>query len=476
MRICVILEGCYPYVTGGVSTWIHQYMTAMPQHEFVIWAIGADARQQGQFKYKLPDNVVEVHEIFLDEALRMPFIKGKYRFNEAELEALHQCVNCQRPDWELLYHMYHDRKISPIAFLMSEDFLSILTTICREEYPYTSFSDLFHTIRSMLLPLLYVIQSNVPKADVYHAIATGYAGVLARLGSYVYHVPYMITEHGIYTREREEEIIRAKWVVPAFKRFWVRFFYMLSNGAYEKATRITSLFDKAREMQIEMGCRPEKCRYITNGIHFERFCGIPLKKDNGYVDIGAVLRIAPIKDVKTMLYAFAELKTRVPKARLYICGPEDDKEYAQECYALKKQLGLGDDEAIFTGSINVLEYMEKFDFTLLTSISEGQPLAVLESFAAGRPCVVTDVGCCKQLINGMGGDILGPAGYCVPPMYKEALADAMEALCTHPDERYQMGKTAKERVEKYFRHEDMIDNYQQLYDEVIKEWQELDSV
>ena len=161
---------------------------------------------------------------------------------------------------------------------------------------------------------------------------------------------------------------------------------------------------------------------------------------------------------------------------LYVCGPEDDEDYAQECYVLKEQLGLTDEEVFFTGPVNVLEYMEKFDFTLLTSISEGQPLAVLESFAAGRPCVVTDVGCCKQLIGGMSGDTLGPAGYCVPPMYKEALADAMESLCVHPEERFMMGRTAKQRVEKYFRHEDMIRNYEQLYDEVIEKWQESDSV
>ena len=56
----------------------------------------------------------------------------------------------------------------------------------------------------MLLPVLYVLSSEVPKADVYHSIATGYGGILARLGSYTYNVPYLITEHGIYTREREE--------------------------------------------------------------------------------------------------------------------------------------------------------------------------------------------------------------------------------------------------------------------------------
>ena len=43
---------------------VHQYMKAMPQHEFVVWAVGADSKDQGKFKYELPDNVVEIREIF----------------------------------------------------------------------------------------------------------------------------------------------------------------------------------------------------------------------------------------------------------------------------------------------------------------------------------------------------------------------------------------------------------------------------
>ena len=69
MRICVILEGCYPYVTGGVSSWMHQYIQAMPQHEFVVWAINADPSQNGKFRYTLPENVVEVREVSLTESM-----------------------------------------------------------------------------------------------------------------------------------------------------------------------------------------------------------------------------------------------------------------------------------------------------------------------------------------------------------------------------------------------------------------------
>ncbi|MCD8325644.1 MAG: GT4 family glycosyltransferase PelF [Lachnospiraceae bacterium] len=472
MKICVILEGCYPYVTGGVSSWMHQYIQAMPQHEFVIWAIGASSEDRGKFKYELPENVTEIHEVFLNDAMSMSSGKRKYRFSEEEMAAFRELINCRRPDWETLFALFQDKKISPMKFLTSEEYLEILTTICLEEYPYTAFSDLYHTVRSMMYPLLYLMQTEVPQADLYHSIATGYAGVLARLGSYRYHVPYLITEHGIYTREREEEIIRADWVQAAFKRFWVRFFYMLSSAAYDRASMVTSLFERAMKTQIEMGCLAEKCRFISNGVRYERFCNIPPKEADGFIDIGAVLRIAPIKDVKTLIYAFSEVKQRVPKARLWICGPEDDKEYAQECYDLAESLGTADIH--FTGPINVLEWLGKFDFTILTSISEGQPLAVIESFAAGRPCVTTDVGSCKELLEGSTEDELGLAGYYAPPMHRQGLAEAMVKMCADSEERLQMGVTARKRAELYFRHEDMIQKYLETYDEVFRRWRESD--
>ena len=74
--------------------------------------------------------------------------------------------------------------------------------------------------------------------------------------------------------------------------------------------------------------------------------------------------------------------------RLHILGGVDDEEYAEECYALVEQLQLKN--LIFTGRVDIVKYMEKLDFTILTSISEGQPLSVLESFAARRPCVTTE--------------------------------------------------------------------------------------
>lgn len=409
MRICLILEGCYPYVHGGVSTWMHQYIKEMKEHEFVLWVIGAHAEDKGKFVYELPENVVEVKEVFLDDALHVKDTgKLLHIFTREEQDSLRELMDCGRPDWEVLFRLYHNKKINPMSFLKSEEFLEILEKSCQEKYPYTAFADAFHTMRSMLLPVLYLLGSEVPQADVYHAICTGYGGMLACLGGYVYQKKVLLTEHGIYTREREEEIIRAKWVMATYKKQWISFFYMLSDIIYSRAFQVTALFTNAMRTQIQMGCDEKKCRVIENGINYERLSQIPLKEEDGQVDIGAVVRMAPIKDIKTMIYAFFELCARRKNVRLHIMGGVDDEEYAQECYTLVKQLKL--ENVIFTGRVDIVKYMEKLDFTILTSISEGQPLSVLESLAARRPCVTTDVGCCRELLEGKEGDFFGPAG------------------------------------------------------------------
>ena len=178
---------------------MHQYINEMKEHEFVLWVIGANAKDKGKFVYELPKNVVEVHEVFLDDALRLKD-SGKmfHAFTEEETNSLKELMLCRRPNWEILFRLYHDQKLNPMSFLRSEEFLNILTECCIKDYPYTPFADAFHTMRSMLLPVLYLMGSEVPKADVYHAICTGYGGLLACLGGHVYKKKVLLTEHGIY--------------------------------------------------------------------------------------------------------------------------------------------------------------------------------------------------------------------------------------------------------------------------------------
>lgn len=462
-RICLILEGSYPYVHGGVSVWMHQLIQQMPDREFVLWCIGAHAADKGKYAYELPANVTEIHEVFLDDALKVkPRHDREYRFSETQMKALYELLNCGRPDWKEIFHLYQDEHMDPAGFLMNRSFLKILTEVCQKNYPYAAFADLFHTVRSMMLTVLYLCGTKVPEADLYHAICTGYGGLLGALGHYTYKKPLLLTEHGIYSREREEEIIRADWVPPAFKPLWIRFFYMLSDLIYQNALSVSSLFTRARLTQIDLGADPKKCLVISNGIQYERFSHIPDKMEDGWIDIGAVIRIAPIKDVKTLIYAFHELALRMDNVRLHILGGIDDEEYNQECLNLVDMLHEG--RILFPGRQDVTKYFEKLDFTVLTSLSEGQPLSVLESFAAGRPAVTTDVGCCRELIYGGPGDAFGQAGIVVPPMNREGLADAMELLSRDRLRRKTMGENGKNRVASLYLHKAMIKKYDEVYE------------
>lgn len=148
MRICLILEGSYPYVHGGVSTWMHAYIQAMQEHEFVLWVIGAKAEGRGKFVYDLPSNVVEVEEIFLDDALRLHGEHLPVLFTEEERTALRELLRLGTPDWDVLFRLFQQKKAHPLSFLQSREFMKLFTDICLKEYPYIPYADAFHTMRS----------------------------------------------------------------------------------------------------------------------------------------------------------------------------------------------------------------------------------------------------------------------------------------------------------------------------------------
>ena len=173
MKVCMILEGCYPYVHGGVSTWMHQYIQAMPDTEFVLWCIGAKAESRGKFKYEIPANVTEIHEVFLDDALRIHLDQNpNVALSEEQIHAVSALFQGDPLVWDPLFELFQNQKMNPVSFLMSPVFLNSLVAICREKFPYISFAEYFHTMRSMLLPELYLMTQDIPEADIYHDVTS----------------------------------------------------------------------------------------------------------------------------------------------------------------------------------------------------------------------------------------------------------------------------------------------------------------
>lgn len=446
------------------------FIRSLPDHEFILWTITDLESSRGKFVYDLPQNVTAVHENFLGSSFKLRINKNpNIKFTQQEREAISQMIRCGNPDWRVVLDSFNLNVNKPVEFFLSEEFLDLLKEFSRKQFPFAGYKDLFWTVRSMYLPLLYLIGQPMPEADLYHSPSTGYAGVLAALGSMKYDKPFVLTEHGIYTREREEEILRSDWVVSYFKDYWISMFFMFARLAYQRAHRVTSLYRRASLIQQELGCPPEKCDVVPNGLIVKSFASIPEKPKDDWIDIAAIVRFAPIKDIKTMIYGFYRLKQDVENVRLHIVGGIDDDEYYQECLDLIKYLDIKD--IVMPGSVNIRSYMEKIDFTILTSISEGQPFAVLESMAAKRPVIATDVGCCRELLEGDESDDLGLAGYCVPPMHQSRLLQALVQMCRNENGRKAMGEVGQRRVKRYFEIENTMKTYLQVYEKAVAAWQ-----
>ena len=471
MKVCLIAEGCYPYVIGGVSSWIHSLINAFPQVEFSLIAILSDRSMRGKFLYELPENLTEVYEIYLLDKDWSPKGKGldsdKFawmKLQRRHAEALKSLVNGENVDWENVFELFRDPELSINELLMSPAFLKIIRGYYKKNFSNITFSDFLWTMRSIYLPLFIAMQFIPPKADIYHCVATGYSGIVGAMAKTLYpQSAMMISEHGIYTREREEEIIRAHWVQGIYKDIWIQQFRKMSQCAYQYADVVTALFAYARELQIELGCPAEKTAITPNGIRTERFLSAPGKDSSDpYINVGAILRITPIKDVKTMISAFHFAQQQEPKLKLWLMGPDDeDPEYAAECRMLIDTLKVKNVE--LTGRINTLEYIGKMDMTILTSISEGQPLTILESYAVKKPCIATNVGNCYGLIMGEDGDELGAAGIVAPVMNINAIAEAILELARNPRMREEMGEIGYKRLMNKYKIEYMTRTYQELY-------------
>lgn len=475
MRVALIAEGCYPYVVGGVSSWIHSLIQSFPQIDFCVIAILGTRSQRGKFVYQLPDNLVEVYEVYLQDVDWSPRDRrgtesdeiSRMRLSPTQYNALRSLIFGENIDWENIFHLFQGRHFSLSKLLMSPPYLSIVTEYYKAHFHSITFADFLWTLRSLYLPMFFALSFTPPKADIYHCVATGYSGIIGSMAKTLYPGSKMIiSEHGIYTREREEEIIKAKWVSGIYKDIWIQQFRKMSLCAYQHAEYVTALFATARDLQRELGCPPEKQLVTPNGIKVDRLANCPGKDpDDHHINVGAVLRVTPIKDVKTMINAFHFARQQNDRLKLWIMGPEDeDPQYAAECHQLVETLRTPD--VVFTGRVQIVDYLGKMDFTILTSISEGQPLTILESYAAHKPCIATNVGNCYGLIHGEDDDLLGAAGIVTPVMNISAIAEAILTLAESEELRRTMGEIGYQRLQRKYRIEYMTRQYTELYEKL----------
>ncbi|MEO2069108.1 MAG: GT4 family glycosyltransferase PelF [Desulfurobacteriaceae bacterium] len=485
--ILIIAEGTYPFVRGGVSSWIRDLINGLSEFNFGVVFVGSRKEDYGDIKYPIPENLVylSVHYLF-DSSSRPPprILEGDKKHFEKVRKLHHWFKNNIGKAFpkELHKKEFYEKEITEEEFLYSKrawEFIEDNYLLFARDTP---FIDYFWTIRNVHAPIWRVasIVKDLKPIKLVHSPSTGYAGFLASLIKNDRKVPFLLTEHGIYTRERKIDILSADWIqdrrlsfqrkkgeVEHLKEIWINFFIGLGKLAYETADKIISLFDDARKIQISLGAPPEKTLVIPNGVRIENYLEARKKRGKNIPKvIGLIGRVVPIKDIKTFIKAIRIVANKIPEVEGWIIGPtEEDPSYYEECKKLVYALNLKRNVK-FLGFQKIPEVLPKVGLTTLTSISEGMPLVVLESFAGGVPVVSTDVGSCHQLIYGglcEEDKALGKAGEVTPVANPSALADAYIKYLTDEDLWESSHKAAIERVEKFYSFEAFIDSYRKLY-------------
>lgn len=492
--ICLLLEGTFPYVSGGVSTWIYDLVRKMPDRTFSLVFLGAKEPAIKHIHYPIPENVIHIHEYYLFE---YDFKKEPRTGSKEDYEIMQQfLISLKKGDSSYfekfadLFGFEKDQGISIYDFVYSYKAWKVLEAIYQLESTYPSFIDYFWTWRFTLVPFFSLLQYRLPEAKIYHAVSTGYAGVLGAMSKVQHNRPLLLTEHGIYTRERKIEISQADWIYSEatkeirvleeqeefFKKWWVELFSYFSRLIYDRAEAIVTLYEGNKQVQISENADPEKISIIPNGIDLSKFRIRDINRQPKEFVVAFIGRVVPIKDLKTFIRSCAIVLMHYKFVRFEIVGPTDeDEEYFHECQLLIEKENL-QNEIIFKGKQEMTSYYQQIDLVVLTSVSEAQPLVILEAGACGIPIVASDVGACRELLYGKDAEdqLIGLGGLITPVCNPEATAKAILDILKKPGLYQTMSLAIRKRVETYYAENDLIANYQRLYSLYSEEtkWQE----
>ena len=486
--ICLLLEGTWPYVRGGVSSWIHQMILGLPEFTFSVLFIGGQRSAYTSRRYEVPANVLHIEEVYLEDATRAVDLRGTPReANPQQLFDLYRFLHHPDPPERAM----GERLLDDIAngdltlddVLRSRASWETLSEGYRQHCADPSFVNYFWTLRSLQSPLLMLAEAsrNMPRARVLHSISTGYAGLLGCILKQRWNCTYLLSEHGIYTKERKIDLAQASWIAESSgqalnrsldggsgytRTLWIRFFERIGQLAYNSADSIIALYDGNRQRQIKDGAEPSRTQLIANGIDLTQWTQVLENRAPGIAPrVGMIGRVVPIKDVKTFLRAMRGVISVMPEVEGWIVGPEEeDPEYVSECRSLMASLGL-EGKVHFLGFQRIQDILPQLGLMVLTSISEAQPLVILEAWAAGTPVVSSDVGSCRELIEGGIAEDrdLGIAGKVVAIADPQATSAAILELLRSPARWKAAQAAGLLRVNRYYTEALMLQRYRDLY-------------
>jgi glycosyltransferase involved in cell wall biosynthesis len=282
-------------------------------------------------------------------------------------------------------------------------------------------------------------RERVSALHVHHTAALILCGIPARLAG----VRVVMTEHALQWRERGPRYHR-----PAQR--YCRY-----------ATEIT-VVDPAQAdyFRTELALPRDRVHYVANGVRVADRTDERVRQMRQGLGIAPdvfaffyVGRLDPIKDLGTLLEAFAALPAEVmSRSRLYLVGDGTERAMLE---AKREALGLAE-RLVFLGVRNdIAAVLMAADAVVMSSRSEGLPMVLLEAMAAGVPCVATAVGGIPQLL---GTD----RGLIVPARDSAALASAMTAVAGSAELRSRFVTKAMQHLRQNHELDAIADRYLEL--------------
>lgn len=224
--------------------------------------------------------------------------------------------------------------------------------------------------------------------------------------------------------------------------------------------------DAKREMLKWNRIDTKKTKVIHNGIDIYKYAclqdGSELRKmlniNTSTFVVGTVARLSPEKDQFTLIDAFLRVVNKIDDAKLVFVG---DGILKDNLKSHAEKLGIPNKVMFLDFRDDVFNILPIFDVFVLSSLTEGISLTLLEAMAAALPIVATNVGGNPEVV------IDGETGFFVPPKDPEKMAEAIMKILQNPELAKKMGEVGRKRVEEEFSLDRMIKEYEELYEECL---------
>ncbi|SHH98691.1 DUF3492 domain-containing protein [Streptomyces sp. 3214.6] len=529
MRIGLLTEGGYPYVSGDAGVWCDRLVRGLGQHDFDVYALSRAEHQEDAGWVELPPQVSRVRTAPLWMAEEDGVVYGRRarrRFAEFYGELVTALCEGESPDpahssadssvhssADSSHGSAHSFGAGPavqadrfanalyglaelardegglVGALRSEGAVRALERACRAP-------GALRTAREARVPDLLAVAAHLERAlrplsldwyddetgdggeglgavDLCHATSGGPAALPGLLARHFFDVPLLVTEYGVRLRTH----YLSSGEAPAVRALLAAFHGRLAAEVYRRAECVTPGNTHARRWQERCGADRAKLRTVYPGMAASRFAEVGEAPDTAdphtLVWVG---RVEPAKDLVSLLHAFAEVRKEEPHARLRIIGAPagtEGRAYLGHCRMLAAQLfpdEAAGPHAVGDNPVSFEEIGGPEAPTLAEAYAAGA-VVVLSSVVEGFPVgLVEAMFCGRATVStdvGAVVEVIGGTGLVVPPRNPRALAEACGALLRDPERRARLGAAARARALELFTVEQNIAAFHGIYLELV---------